>query len=323
MTRLKRRDFLRMGAALASVAGLSPAIGKIMASGLENIATERARVVWLEGMSCSGCSVSLLNSENPGPLELLTEVISMVFHPALGAAQGETCRQVLEKAGATGDFYLVVEGCVPLAMPEACTIGGQTLNELLVPLLKNAKAIVSAGTCAAFGGIPAAEGNPTGAVSLRKFMEESRIPVPQRLVHCPGCPVHPETLVGTLAYVIGNGYPEVDAELLTPSMFYNHSVHDNCPMFHYWERREFAKKFGDSGCLFELGCLGPLSHTNCPRRQWNGGVNWCIRAGAPCIGCTSDKFAAYRDFPFYRKGEQLPMAEFAQLRLPNQVSAKP
>jgi len=125
--------------------------------------------------------------------------------------------------------------------------------------------------------------------------------------------------VSSKADVAAKGYPEVSSELLTPTMFYNHSVHDNCPMFHYWEKHEFAKKFGDPGCLFELGCLGPLSHTNCPRRQWNGGTNWCIRASAPCIGCTSDKFALYRDFPFYRKGEQ-QTGEFAQLRIPEQRS---
>jgi hydrogenase small subunit len=87
-------------------------------------------------------------------------------------------------------------------------------------------------------------------------------------------------------------------------MFYQHSVHDECPRFHYWEKEFFAKQFGDEGCLFKLGCLGPLSHSTCPRRQWNGGINWCIRAAAPCIGCTSELFGKIRDFPFYRKGEQ-------------------
>jgi hydrogenase small subunit len=110
-------------------------------------------------------------------------------------------------------------------------------------------------------------------------------------------------MVGTIAYLVARGVPKLDPKLLTPNMFYAHSVHDECPKFHYWEKREFAEKFGDEGCLFKLGCLGPLSHTTCPRRQWNGGVNWCIRAGAPCTACSSEDFAKRRDFPFYRKGE--------------------
>jgi hydrogenase small subunit len=318
MTRLSRRELLRMGTALASVAGMSPMLDRVFAAGLEEMTSQRATVLWIEAMSCSGCSISLLNSEHPGPLELLTEVISLVYHPAVGSAQGADCAKVLETAARGGNYYLVVEGALPSTMPEACYVGGKPLSETLPPLLRGAKAVISAGTCSAFGGIPAAEGNLTGATTLRLFMEQAGIPHQNRLVNCPGCPVHPETLVGTLAYVIAKGYPDVHPELLTPNMFYQHSVHDNCPMFHYWERREFAQKFGDVGCLFNLGCLGPLSHTNCPRHQWNGGTNWCIRAGAPCVACTNEKFAYYRDFPFYRKGEMSP--ELALTRLPKERS---
>ncbi len=123
------------------------------------------------------------------------------------------------------------------------------------------------------------------------------------VINCPGCPVHPQSLLGTVAYILAGGIPELDPETLAPKVFYGQSVHDACPRFHDWERRHFARHFGDAGCLFELGCLGPLSHTSCPQRQWNSGVNWCIRAGAPCIACTSTDFARRRDFPFYRKGE--------------------
>ena len=49
--------------------------------------------------------------------------------------------------------------------------------------------------------------------------------------------------------------------------------------------------------------LGMLSYTECPRRQWNSGVNWCVRASAPCIGCSHPQFGKMKDFPFYRLGE--------------------
>ena len=124
---------------------------------------------------------------------------------------------------------------------------------------------MAVGTCAAFGGIPAAEGNQTGAVGLKEFMEQKGITFQNRLLNCPSCPVHPESVWGTLAYVVAKGYPEVNPKLLTPNMFYAHSVHDKCPRFHYWEKEHFAKHFGEEGCLFKLGCLGPLSHTNCPQ----------------------------------------------------------
>lgn len=303
MSRLSRRDLLRAGAYLATGVVLGSDQQEAICAGLERIADRKEQVLWLHGMSCSGCSVSFLNAEEPGPLEILTDMLSLVYHPTLSAAQGDVAVQLVEQAVDTKDYFLIVEGSIPLAMPEACVIGGRPLAEILKRAATNAKAVVAAGTCASFAGIPGAEGNPTGACGVRQFMQHCGIPVQNRLINCPGCPVHPQTLLGTVAYVIGKGLPKLDPDLLTPAMFCERSVHDECPRFHYWEKREFAKQFGDEGCLFELGCLGPLSRASCSRRRWNGGVNWCIGAGAPCTACSSDQFAARRDFPFYRKGE--------------------
>jgi len=312
MNRYTRRDVLRLGAALATGLGLGAGQDVVLADGLEKILSKQSRVLWLQGMSCTGCSVSLLNAESPSIVQVLTEIISLVYHPNISAAQGECAMKVIDQLIASKDYLLVVEGAVPTSMPEACTIGGRTFADLLTAAIKGAKAVIAAGTCTAFGGITAAEGNPTGAVGVKAFMNQQNIPVEGRLVNCPGCPVHPECLLGTVAYVASKGYPKVMPGLLTPEMFYKHSVHDECPRFHYWEKELFAEKFGDEGCLFKLGCLGPLSHTACPRRQWNSGVNWCIRAGAPCIGCTSEDFAKRRDFPFYRKGEQYHLVSYQE-----------
>ncbi len=237
-------------------------------------------------------------------------MISLVYHPTISAAQGDVAMETVEKTVQSKDYYLVVEGSVPIGMPEACVVGGRPFAKTLEKAARNAKAVVAAGTCASFGGIPAAEGNATGAVGVQQFMEHCRISTKSRLINCPGCPVHPQTLLGTVAYVIGKGLPRRDPELLTPAMFWERSVHDGCPKFHAWEKREFAKRFGDEGCLFELGCLGPLSKASCSRQRWNGGVNWCIGAGAPCTACSSDQFALRRDFPFYRKGENVHAVEY-------------
>ncbi len=305
MAELTRREFLRLGGVIAAATGLGAIEARALAEGLERLATGAPRVVWLQGQSCSGCSISLLNTDQPGPAELLTDYISLVFHQNVGAAQGGDVRKVLEQVGEAGDYFLVVEGSVPAGMPEACELAGRHFEDWLLPLARDAAAVVAVGTCACFGGIPAAEGNPTGAVGVADFLRANGIAPEGRVVNCPSCPAHPNSIVGTLAYAAANGYPPVDERLLTPKMFYSQSTHDDCPRFHYYNKHEFAQHFGDSeGCLFKLGCLGPLTRTECPRRQWNGGVNWCIRAGAPCIGCSSDQFARQRDFPFYRRGEE-------------------
>jgi len=313
MGNLTRRDFLRLSGLIAAAAGLSAPQARAVAAGLQRLASGTPRVVWLQGQSCSGCSVSLLNTDQPGPVELLTEYISLVFHQTVGAAQGDNVAQVLTDAQQTGEFFLVVEGSIPAAMPEACMVAGRPVAAWIEDLARKAKAVVAVGTCATFGGIPAAEGNPTGAVGVSEYLRSKGIDPRGLVVNCPSCPTHPDAIVGTLAYVAGAGYPPVDPELLTPKMYYSHSTHDDCPRFHYYSKQVFAKRFGDQeGCLFKLGCLGPLTFTECPRRQWNGGTNWCIRAAAPCVGCSSPHFAKYRDFPFYRKGEDAHAVGYAE-----------
>lgn len=304
MAQYSRREFLQMGASLAAGLGLGSGAVPALANGLQRIFEGQKRVLWLQGLSCSGCSVSFLNADSPGPLEIVTQIISLAFHSTISATQGRQAVETMQKTVQEGGFILIYEGAIPAGMPEACTVAGRPQTELLNEALRRAQLIIAAGTCAAFGGIPAAEGNSTGAVSVGEYMKSKGIPVDKRLVNCPGCPMHADSLLATMAYSASSGYPKVDPQLLTPDAIYKHSVHDDCPKFHYWQKSQFAEKFGEEGCLFKLGCLGPLSHTNCPQRQWNGGVNWCIRAGAPCIACTSPEFSRKTAFSFYRKGEQ-------------------
>lgn len=304
MSDFTRRDFLKLGGLIAAATGLGTLETRALAAGLERIAAGNTPVVWLEGLSCSGCSVSLLNTEEPGPADLLTKYVSMVYHGTVGAPQGEVAVEVLEQAAASGGFVLVVEGAIPSRMPEACTLGGRSINDWVPMLADKALGVVAVGTCAAFGGVPAAEGNPTGAMSVGAYLQERGRNIDEFVVNCPSCPSHPQSMVGTLAWLAGQGYPEVDPVLLTPVMFYGRSTHDNCPRFHDYNRHIFAGKFGDNvGCLFKLGCLGPQTYTECPNRQWNGGVNWCVRGGAPCIGCSSPDFVRKRDFALYRANE--------------------
>lgn len=311
-TAFTRRDFLKLGSLLAASISVPGKWAEIFAAGLEKM-TSHTPVIWIQAQSCSGDSVSLLNTNEPEPAELLTQYISLVLHQTVGAAQGQTFMKALDEAASFNGYLLAVEGSIPLRMPQACVIGGRTVEDILVNLIPNAKAVVAIGTCSAFGGIPAAEGNPTGSGSVQDLMNKHHLNWKGKLVNCPSCPVHPKPIVGTLAYLAARGYPDVDETLLTPKVFYGTSTHDQCPRYHYYERKIFSRHFGDpQGCLFKLGCLGPLTHTECPHRQWNNGVNWCIRASAPCIGCSSPFFAKKKSFPFYRIGEQQHPVEYTE-----------
>lgn len=302
MEPMPRRSFLSVSLRLAALMGLSTSAASALADSLERIVRGRAPTLWLQGQCCSGCSVSLLDSEPVGADQLLTRQIALAFHQTLSGATGHQAVETVDRAIAAGGHLLVVEGGVPVAMPQACFFGEETFVSQLTRAARSAKAVVAVGTCATSGGIPAAEGNATGATPVPVFLQQAGIGVP--CISIPGCPAHPDWIVGTLTHVLTFGLPPLD-ELGRPRAFFGKFVHDQCPRFADYERENFAQKFGDEGCLFRLGCAGPITKADCNLRLWNAGTSTCIRAGAPCIGCASEKFALKRDYPFYLKNGQL------------------
>ena len=133
--------------------------------------------------------------------------------------------------------------------------------------------------------------NPTTARALDHCVSGKRV------INIPGCPVHPDWLVGTIAYLLQNGRaPELDS-LRRPKMYFATTVHEQCPY-----------RDDDDRCLEDKGCRGKKAKGDCPRRQWNAavskgyGVNWCVIAGSPCQGCTEPGFPDSMS-PFYREDE--------------------
>jgi hydrogenase small subunit len=79
-------------------------------------------------------------------------------------------------------------------------------------------------------------------------------------------------------------------ELARPKLFYGQLIHENCPRRADFDKGKFAQELGDPGCLYNIGCKGHYTNADCPLRQWNNGVNWCIKAGSPCLGCVEPEF---------------------------------
>lgn len=256
-------------------------------------------VVWLQGATCTGCSISVLNSIRPSIANLLLEElvpgkhINLRFHMTLMAGTGEVILEILRdtRERLPKSYVLVMEGAIPTGCDGLfCTIGEQDdkpikLTEHAKELTSNAMAVIALGTCASFGGIPSGKPNPTGAMSVVDFMRENGIDTP--FVRVSGCPPHPDWFIGTCAHILLFGLPkpeEID-ELSRLKLFYGKLIHDNCPRRGYFDTGRMAHNPGDEGCLYEVGCKGYVTFSDCPLRKWNGGINWCIDNGHPCIGC--------------------------------------
>jgi len=271
-------------------------------------------LVWLAASACTGCSISLLNSASPTIKNILIDQIipgvhiNLRFHATIMAGAGEPVIEVLEDTVAEkkGEYVLVVEGAIPTATDAMYGAIGErdgkpvSMEIRLEELARGALAILAVGTCASFGGIPAAAPNPSGCKSVREILEAKGITKP--LINIPGCPPHPDWFVGTVASILLTGLPKAEDldDNLRPLAFYGKLIHENCPRRAYFDEGKFAKKPGDEGCLYELGCKGPITYADCPLRQWNNGTNWVIGAGAPCNGCTQPEFPDLMS-PFYEK----------------------
>jgi len=183
----------------------------------------------------------------------------------------------------------VVDGSIPLGNPGFSTIAGVTNVEMLKEVAEGAAAIIAVGTCAAYGGLPHAAPNPTGAVPVAEIVKEKPV------VNVPGCPPIPVVITGVLAHFLTFGrLPELDG-LGRPLAFYGNSIHDRCYRRPFYERGQFAETFDDEGarkgwCLFRLGCKGPITRNACATTKWNNGTSFPIESGHGCLGCSEPDF---------------------------------
>ncbi|MCP9490501.1 MAG: hydrogenase expression protein HypE [Solirubrobacteraceae bacterium MAG38_C4-C5] len=285
-------------------------------------------------MSCDGCSVSALGAVHPpveslvsGNIPFLPKVV--LHHPMLADDVGrdfvEPFRQAAE--GTLGAAYvMVVEGSIPddqtlerSGQYAALGVGADWPRSLpssrgpeqpvrtsdwIWALAPGAAATIAIGTCATWGGIPAAAGNITGSMGLmdylgRDYRSSKGVPI----INVPGCaPVgdnFTETLSMVLQYLEGIGpLPDFD-DLGRPAWQFEQTVHRHCPKAGYYEEGVFAEEPGDNQCLVEIGCWGPVVQCNIVERGAINHMGGCMVAGGACIGCTMPGFPD-KYSPFYK-----------------------
>jgi len=281
---------------------LHPNFEEVVEKGVK--ALNKVPIVWLELSDCSGNSEAFIKSANPAIEDLIFDYISLDYHELLMSASGDQSETILEDIikNQKGEYILIVEGAVPLAMDgKYLRIGpkGETGVELLKNCAKDAALVIAVGSCAFDGGVVAAAPNPTGAVGVSDALNRKDV------INIPGCPTNPINIVGTLlSYIMFEELPPLD-KLNRPLWAYEGRVHDNCERRGHYELGEFVKEWGDAGakkgyCLFEMGCKGPYANVNCPTMKFNGGTSWPVQAGHGCMGCTElgffDKFANERKY---------------------------
>ena len=286
---VSRRGFLKYCATTASLLALPPAMIPRIAHALEQ--ARRPSVIWLSFQECTGCTESLTRSSSPTLEGLIFDTISLDYHHPLQAASGdaaEAARHAAMEENA-GEYLVLVDGSIPLGNPGYSTIAGMSNVEMLRETVENAAAVVAIGSCAAFGGIPGADPNPTGAVSVMDLVKDKPV------INVPGCPPIPMVITAVLAQFLTFGQiPELDKHG-RPTAFFGQTIHDRCYRRPFYEQGRFAETFDDEGarkgwCLFKLGCKGPITYNACATMKWNAGTSFPIESGHPCLACSEPGF---------------------------------
>jgi hydrogenase small subunit len=287
---ISRRGLLKYTAYLASVMALPPMASRAMAQSLAD--ARRQSVIWLSFQECTGCTESLTRSFSPTIEDMIFDLISLDYHETLMAASGFPAEEAMAEAMKEneGKYIVVVDGSVSTADGGVySTNAGKTNLQTLQEVAAGSAGVISVGTCAAFGGIPHANPNPTGAEPVSTIITDKPV------INIPGCPPIPEAIAGSIAYFITFGkLPELD-HLNRPRAFFGDTIHDRCYRRPFYDKGLFAHSFDDEGarngwCLYELGCKGPVTSNACATLKWNGGVSFPIQSGHGCLGCSEPDF---------------------------------
>jgi hydrogenase small subunit len=322
---VSRRSFMKYCMGLSAMMAIPISL---MPKLVEAALAKKTSVVYLSFQECTGCLESLVNVfsntrynllktnltadiSTDSIANILLTALSLDYSETLMAPSGLQAEKSKADAIANTGYILVVDGAIPDDKKGAGFFiqHGKTGLQLLKEAATNAAAVVSVGTCASFGGLPAAKGpdnlnnpgnlrgvSPTGATSIKTALDSfGGIYKTKPVINVSGCPPIAEVIAGTLVYWILNGKaPSLDSNL-RPTMFYGETVHEECYRKEFFEEGQFVNSFDDAGaraghCLLMMGCKGPTTHNACTTLKWNQGTGYPMEAGHGCLGCSEPDF---------------------------------
>jgi hydrogenase small subunit len=190
---------------------------------------KEATLLWIECGSCNGESMAILGAEGLGKTGenlsdfLEDEQVRLLWHPSLSETSPKEAARIIDRilAGEEELTILCVEGSIingPHGTGMYDTFDGRPKRDLIRALCGRAENVIAMGSCAAFGGIPAAPPNPSESCGLQFTNEQpggllgtgwrskSGLPV----VNISGCPADARTMIKTMGLILDGAPLELD-----------------------------------------------------------------------------------------------------------------
>ncbi len=241
----------------------------------------KTQVLWINAIGCNGNAHSFLNYSL---LEQFLENFEFIYHPIIDSIY--TLDDIINKEIPCD--IMILEGAIS---PEYKKADVPIIN-IINKYSSKVKKIITAGTCATFGGIfRQSKFNYTTGLHFDEdkstFLFSS---LKEKTISISGCPLHPEKLVNTLFSIKNEIQIKVD-KFLRPKEYFSYTIHNGCTRNEYFEYKIDNHNFGEKeGCMFyDHGCQGPYTQGSCNKILWNE-VNSKTRSGEPCHGCTEPTF---------------------------------
>jgi len=186
-------------------------------------------LLWLGAGACSGETMAILGAEGHGqqgvtlPSFLENNKIQLLWHPSLSLESPQEFFRIVERIekGEQPLTFLCVEGSIihgPNNTGLMDTMDGIPKRDLIRRLCHYAAAVFAMGTCACYGGIPAAPPNPSESSGLQFTLSlpggllgadwRSRAGLP--VINVSGCAVGASTMISTLQWILDGRPLELD-----------------------------------------------------------------------------------------------------------------
>ncbi|MDD5406349.1 MAG: hydrogenase [Sulfurovaceae bacterium] len=244
--------------------------------------SSKPKLLWLQSITCNGNTQSFFTLPD---FIVLMNKFEIIYHPILNS--GYTLADVTNKDLKCD--ILILEGSFK---QDGMKKAGQEILATAQKYAKKAKHIITAGSCATFGGIfrQYDKNSISGFCFNDDMINENYNLFRKKLISIPGCPAHPRWIGSVLSMILTHRAIPLD-DLHRPLEIYGYNAHSGCPRSEYFEWKIDSKNYGyKEGCLFyEYGCQAPYTHANCNKILWNE-VSSKTRAGTPCFGCTEPSF---------------------------------